>query len=93
MVILSRIPGVEGGDAGGGEVGGVASDDRHVVNQRGCGDDGVVFRTRVGDVQGCGSSGNFNVKREDASGEGVQNVLIESCTEYVSLRRVAATNL
>ena len=64
------LPRVEGRDSGGGEIGGVASDDCHAVHQCGCGDDRIVFGTRVWNVQGCGSLGDLDIKREDAPVKG-----------------------
>ena len=72
----SGQPGVDEGNAGGLKVFHVAGDDCHSMNQCGGSDEAVAVRARVGHVQGGATQRDGRIDRQNASGEGGQNMLV-----------------
>jgi len=89
----SSEPRIEGGDAGGNEVGGVAGDDGHGVYQCGCCDEGVVFRTWVRNVKCCRTASDLDVDRQDTSGEGLENNVIDPRAKDGTLYGITSRDL
>ncbi len=61
-----EVPGVENTHACGREIGHVACHDRHIVDQRRGGNQGVAVASRVGCVKVSASLGNINIYADDA---------------------------
>ena len=65
----SRLPRVDSRDAHGLEMIHVSRDDRHRMDERRGGDEGIAIRARIRNVERRAALGHGGINREDATGE------------------------
>src|ERR1700676_5014269 len=87
------IPRIEQRNADRLEVCNIAGDDGQAVNQRGRSDQGIAFRTWIGNVKMRATLRHGGIDGEDATLEARQDLIVYPCAENRALRRVPARHL
>jgi hypothetical protein len=87
------VPRIEQRNADKLEVCNIAGDDRQTVNQRRRGDQGIAFRTWIGNVKMRATLRHGCIDGEDATLEARHNLIVYPCAENCALRRIPARDL